>query len=813
MRNSLFGDSPASVAHANSTKRLSYHGAHWPHRAGVPTHQPSMPFAMLRQRLCRIFVAIALCASATLAFALEPFVVKDIRVDGLQRVEAGTVFASLPFRVGDSYSDEKAASAIRALFALGLFNDVRIDANGDVLIVVVQERPNVADVDFSGTREFEKDVLKKALKDIGITEGRPFDKALADKAEQELKRQYINRSMYATEVVTTVTPIENNRVNLSFSVTEGGSAKIKSIEIVGAKAFSSSTLLDLFDLDAGTWLSWYTKSNRYVRSKLNADLETLRSYYLSKGYLEFKVDSTQVAIAPNKQEIVININISEGERFVVSKVTMAGNYLEKQDEFKSLIKIRPGEPYNADEVAQTTKAFTDYFANFGFAFASAQAKTTVDRSSNRVEIAIQADSGRRAFVRRINIAGNERTRDEVIRREFRQFEASWYDGEKIRLSRSRVDRLGYFKEVGIETVEVADAPDQVDLLVTVVEKPTGNISLGAGVSSADGLGLQFGFNQENVFGSGQSLGVQVNTSKYNRVLVFSNTDPYFTEDGISRTIDVYQRNSKPYVDVDSYSIESTGAGLRFGVPFTETDTVFVGAGYEQTSIVSGTYLPTAYSDFASQYGYTVRGVPLTLGWARDTRDSALVPSMGRVLRANGEWSVGGDLRYARATLVYQQFYPLSKKTTLAFNSELSSGASTNGQTYPLMKNYYAGGLGSVRGFQQGSFTTASQRALIDSSSYSVVTGGATKLVLNAEVLSPFPGGGNDRTLRMYGFVDAGGLYGPDAYVGLDELRTSAGFGISWISPVGPLRLAWAKPLTYLYGDKLQTLQFQIGTSF
>ena len=814
MRNSLFGDSPASVAHANSTKRLSYHGAHWPHRAGEPTHQPSMPFAMLRQRLCRrILVAIALCASATLAFALEPFVVKDIRVDGLQRVEAGTVFASLPFRVGDSYSDEKAASAIRALFALGLFNDVRIDANGDVLIVVVQERPNVADVDFSGTREFEKDVLKKALKDIGITEGRPFDKALADKAEQELKRQYINRSMYATEVVTTVTPIENNRVNLSFSVTEGGSAKIKSIEIVGAKAFSSSTLLDLFDLDAGTWLSWYTKSNRYVRSKLNADLETLRSYYLSKGYLEFKVDSTQVAIAPNKQEIVITINISEGERFVVSKVTMAGNYLEKQDEFKSLIKIRPGEPYNADEVAQTTKAFTDYFANFGFAFASAQAKTTVDRSSNRVEIAIQADSGRRAFVRRINIAGNERTRDEVIRREFRQFEASWYDGEKIRVSRSRVDRLGYFKEVGIETVEVADAPDQVDLLVTVVEKPTGNISLGAGVSSADGLGLQFGFNQENVFGSGQSLGVQINTSKYNRVLVFSNTDPYFTEDGISRAIDVYQRNSKPYVDVDSYSIESTGASLRFGVPFTETDTVFVGAGYEQTSIVSGTYLPTAYSDFASQYGYTVRGVPLTLGWARDTRDSALVPSMGRVLRANGEWSVGGDLRYARATLVYQQFYPLSKKTTLAFNSELSSGASTNGQTYPLMKNYYAGGLGSVRGFQQGSFTTASQRALIDSSSYSVVTGGATKLVLNAEVLSPFPGGGNDRTLRMYGFVDAGGLYGPDAYVGLDELRTSAGFGISWISPVGPLRLAWAKPLTYLYGDKLQTLQFQIGTSF
>jgi outer membrane protein insertion porin family len=239
----------------------------------------------------------------------------------------------------------------------------------------------------------------------------------------------------------------------------------------------------------------------------------------------------------------------------------------------------------------------------------------------------------------------------------------------------------------------------------------------------------------------------------------------------------------------------------------------MGLGYEQTGIVYGTYLPTAYSDFASQYGYTVRGVPLTLGWSRDTRDSALVPSAGRVLRANGEWSAGGDLGYARATLQYQQFYAVSKKTTLAFNSELSSGVSTNGRTYPVFKNYYSGGLGSVRGFQQGSLTTASQRTLIDSSAYSVATGGANKLVLNAEVLTPFPGGGNDRTLRMYGFADAGGLYGPDAYIGLDELRTSAGLGISWISPVGPLRLAWAKPLTSLYGDKLQSLQFQIGTSF
>ena len=365
----------------------------------------------------------------------------------------------------------------------------------------------------------------------------------------------------------------------------------------------------------------------------------------------------------------------------------------------------------------------------------------------------------------------------------------------------------------IANLQTAGYVRQRSTIESAGQDNSARISLGAGVSSADGLGFQFGFNQDNVFGSGQSLGVQVNTSKYNRVLVFSNTDPYFTEDGVSRAIDVYQRSSKPYVDADSYSIDSTGATIRFGVPFTETDTVFMGLGYEQTAIISGTYLPTAYSDFASKYGYTAHGFPLTLGWSRDTRDSALVPSTGRVLRANGEWSAGGDLGYARATMQYQQFYPWSKKTTLAFNSELSSGVSTNGQTYPVMKNYYSGGLGSVRGFQQGSLTTSSQRSLIDSSAYSVATGGATKLVLNAEVLTPFPGGGNDRTLRMYGFADAGGLYGPDASIGLDELRSSVGLGISWISPVGPLRLAWAKPLSTLYGDKLQSLQFQIGTSF
>jgi outer membrane protein insertion porin family len=772
-------------------------------------------------RLNSIFVkrAVAAVVSGLLAqaaMALEPFAVRDIRVEGLQRVEAGTVFASIPVRVGDTYSDEKAAASIRSLFALGLFKDVRIEARDGVLVVVVEERPTIADVDFSGTKEFDKDVLKKALRDIGLADGRPYDKALVDRAEQELKRQYISRSMYATEVVTTVTPLDRNRVNLSFSVSEGDTAKIKEIRIIGSQAFPESKLLDLFDQDTGGWLSWYTKSNRYSRTKLNADIETLRSYYLTQGYLEFKVESTQVAISPDKQGMSITINVTEGERFVVSRIKLAGNYLGKDDEFQSLIAIKAGEAYNSDQVAQTTKAFSDYYGNFGFAFGRVEAKTEIDRTTNRVEITLVGDPSRRVYVRRINVAGNDRSRDEVIRREFRQLEASWYDGEKIRQSRNRVDRLGYFKEVTLDTQEVPGTPDQVDLTVNVVEKATGQISLGAGISSADGLGLTFGFRQDNAFGSGNSLGIEVNTSKYNRTLVFSTTNPYFTEDGVSRSINLAQRTTKPYVDIDSYSIQTTGANVAFGIPFTETDTVFLGIGIDRTEIIPGTLLPTVYQDFSNEFGLVTYSLPLTMGWGRDTRDSALVPSTGRVLKLNGEWSVGGDLRYLRSTAQIQQFYPLSKKTTLALNGQIDLGSGTDGLNYPVLKNYTSGGLGSVRGFEQGSLTTSSQRAAVAAAggvTSSISPGGPKRLTLNAEVLSPLPGGGNDRTLRWFGFMDVGGIYGPNDTIQVDDMRASVGVGISWISPVGPLRLAFAKPIRLFDGDKIQALAFQIGTTF
>ena len=742
------------------------------------------------------------------SWAIDPFTVRDIRVEGLQRIEAGTVFASIPLRVGDRYTDEKGTAAIRALFSLGLFKDVRLETQGDILVVVVEERPSVASVEFVGLKEFDKDILIKALKDVGLAEGRPYDKALADKAEQELKRQYISRSLYGAEVVSTATPLERNRVNLTFTITEGGPAKIKQIQIVGNKAFSESELRDQFNLDTGGWMSWYTKSDRYARTKLNADIEALRSFYLARGFLEFRVDSTQVAISPDKQEMAITINVTEGERFVVSGVKLEGSYLDKENEFKALVKIGVGSPYNAETVAETTKAFTEYFGKFGFAFARVEAKPEIDRKNNRVQFALVAEPSRRAYVRRILISGNNRTRDEVIRREFRQFEAAWYDGDKIRLSRDRVDRLGFFTDVNVETVEIPGTPDQVDLMFTVAEKPTGSISLGAGFSSAEKVTLSFGVRQENAFGSGNYLAVEVNTSKYNRNLVLSTTDPYFTQTGISRTIDVFQRTTRPYLgDINSYSLINSGMGLRFGLPVTESDTVFVGANAEQTQIKEGTGLPTPYKDYADKFGKTSTALPLTLGWARDGRDSALVPSKGTYQRLNADLSMAGDVKYFRSNYQYQQYFPLSKKYTLAVNADLGWGTGLKGQDYPLFKNFYVGGLGSVRGFENSTLGPKSKDPV------PVYLGGSKKLVLNAEFVTPFPGAGNDKTLRLFGFTDAGSAFGDAEKISLSELRASAGIGLSWISPLGPLRFSYAIPIRKQTTDKIQRLQFQIGTSF
>ncbi len=760
------------------------------------------------------FAAFALCAGS--AWAVDPFTVKDIRVEGIQRTEAGTVFSYLPVRVGETYTDEKGAAAIKALYATGFFKDVRIEVEGDVLVVMIEERPAIAGVDFSGTKEFEKDQLTKALKDIGLGESRIFDRALVDRAEQELKRQYLSRGLYGVQITTTVTPIERNRVNISFAVDEGEVTRIKQINIIGNKAFSEKELLSLLNLRTPGWFTWYTKADQYSKQKLTGDIEALRSYYLNRGYLEMQVESTQVSITPDKKDIYITININEGEKYTVSGVKLEGEMLGREGELRSLVQLQPGDVYSGEKLAESVKKITERMGNFGYAFANVNANPDINREKREVSFTVLIDPGKRVYVRRINIAGNTKTRDEVVRREFRQFEDSWYDGEKIRLSRDRVDRLGYFTEVGIETPEVPGTTDQVDLNMSVKEKPTGNILLGAGFSSSEKVMLTGSIQQANAFGSGNTLGVDVNTSRRNRTIALTQSTPYFTDDGVSRSYEVFLRTTRPpEVNTGDYVVKTTGANVKFGVPFSEVDTVFFGAGVERTQVTTYTGVPgfndspELYKRYVQDFGNgteaTTTSFPLTAAWQRDNRDSALVPTTGRYQRVNFEVAPTGSLKYYRAVYQHQYFTPILRAITLALNGEIDYGRGLGGKPYPIFKNFYAGGIGSVRGYEGSS--------LGPKASNGDPLGGASRIIANVELQFPFPGSGNDRTLRWFTFFDAGNVYAEGAKFQVSDLRYSVGAGISWVSPIGPLKLSFGVPLNKKEDDRKQSFQFQLGTGF
>ncbi|MGZ3253646.1 MAG: outer membrane protein assembly factor BamA, partial [Burkholderiaceae bacterium] len=493
----------------------------------LPYEHFSLP--LFPRRIIAI-AALALCSGQVLAGA--PFVVRDIRVEGIQRTEAGTVFSYLPVRVGETFTDEKSIAAIKALYATGFFKDVRIEVEGDVLIVMIEERPAIASVEFSGTKEFEKDVLIKSLKELGLGESRIFDKSLLDRAEQELKRQYLAHGLYGVQVTTTVTPIERNRVKINFAVDEGDVSRIRQIKIIGNKSFPDSALLNEIKLSTPGWFTWYTKADQYSKQKLTGDIETLKSFYLNRGYIEMQVESTQVSITPDKKDIYITININEGDKYTVSNIKLEGELFGREAELKSLLQIKDGDVYSGEKLADSVKKISERLGNYGYAFANVNANPELNREKKEAAFTIFIDPGKRVYVRRINITGNSTTRDEVVRRELREFENSWYDGQKIKLSRERVDRLGYFNEVNIETPEVPGNADQVDINMSVVEKPTGNISLGAGFSSAEKLTLSGSIQQANAFGSGNTIGVDVNTSKINRTIALTQTNPYFTDDGV-----------------------------------------------------------------------------------------------------------------------------------------------------------------------------------------------------------------------------------------------------------------------------------------
>lgn len=780
--------------------------------------------------------AFALCSAQ--AQAADPFTVKDIRIEGIQRTEPGTVFSYLPVRVGETFTDEKGTEAIKALYATGFFKDVRIEVEGNVLVVQVEERPAIASVAFSGTKEFDKETLTKALKEIGLGESRIYDKALLDRAEQELKRQYLSRGYYGVLITTTVTPVERNRVSIDFTVDEGDVSRIKNINIIGNKAFDEKKLVKLLSLTTPGWFTWYSKADQYSKEKLAGDLQTLKSYYLNRGYIEMQIDSTQVSISPDKKDIYITININEGEKYTVSDIKLEGEMFGREEELKSLLQLKKGDVYSGEKLTASTKSIGERMGNFGYAFANVNANPKIDRDKKEVAFTVLIDPGKRVYVRNINITGNTKTRDEVVRRELRQFENSWYDGEKIRLSRDRVDRLDYFTDVKIETPDVPGKTDQVDVNLAVTEKPTGNIMLGAGFSSSDSVSLSGSIHQANAFGTGNTIGVDVNTSKFNRTIAVSSTDPYFTDDGISRSYEVFLRTTRPpSVNIGDYRVRTMGGNIKFGVPFSELDRVFFGVGVERTEVDVFNGLgaadsnkqdsPSLYKRYVKDFNSslsgvnddlsnfpsgtftaTTTGVPLTAAWQRDSRDSALVPTKGRYQRANFEVSMLGDLKYYRAVYQHQYFQPLGN-TTLALNGEIGYGRALGDKPYPIFKNFYAGGIGSVRGYE-GSSLGPKDPVSGDS------LGGTSRLIGSVEWQFPFPGSENDRSLRWFTFFDAGNVYGANDSIGGD-LKYSTGVGFSWVSPIGPLKLSYGKALNAedsgVNRDRTQTFQFQFGTGF
>jgi outer membrane protein insertion porin family len=760
--------------------------------------------------LKRFFLA-ALLAVALPVLAIQPFTIRDIRVEGVQRTEAGTVFTYMPVKVGDRIDDDRAAAAIKALYATGFYSDVRLEADGDVLIVSVQERPAIASIDIEGAKEFTKDNLKDGLKQAGIQESKIYDKSLLDRAEKELRRQYTSRGFYGVAVKITVTPLERNRVALRFDIEEGSVTKIADINIIGAKDFSEKTLLREMKLTTPGWFTWFTKDDQYSKQQLTADLEALRSYYLNRGYLEFNIDSTQVSITPDREKIYITVAITEGPVYRLGEIKLAGELIATEAELRTLMRLNQGDVFSRERIIQATKRMSDRLGNDGYSFANVNPVPDLDRDKRIAGFTFFVDPGRRVYVRRIQIAGNHKTQDEVVRRELRQLESSWYSLEKIARSKERLQRTGYFQEVNIETPAVPGVPDQVDVNITVTERNTGTLNFGIGYSEAENLSVQASVSQSNILGTGNMLAFQISNGSVNKVYSFTYVNPYWTADGISRGFDFFRRDvdTGSLTDVAAYSTSSTGVGMRFGIPVTEYDTVNFGFTAERTDLdIDLATAPPRYLDFINQFGVKTDTLRTNIGFARDTRDSLTWPTRGWLNEIALEVGLPpGDLTYYRATWQTQAFYTFDRWSwlTLMGNVELGWADGYDDKPLPFFKNFYAGGVGSVRGFETA---TLGPRDINGD-----VLGGDRRFVANFEVLFPLPGY-KEKNVRLGVFTDLGNVWGPGQKIDAGDLRASVGLAVAWDSPMGPLRFSYAYPVKKVDNlDQIERFQFQLGRIF
>ncbi len=763
---------------------------------------------MTSVRAVVFFQVLILFALAGEAVAQDSFVVKEIRLEGLQRISAGTVFNYLPIKVGDEVDSNRTAEAIRALFKTGFFRDVTIEREDDILVVSITERPSIANIEFSGNKTVETDDLRASLRDAGFAEGRVFNRSLFDSVEQELRRTYFSQGRYGVKITSTVTPLERNRVAINFDIAEGTVAKIKQINIVGNEVFDDDDLVDLFTLTTPTLFSFFTKTDQYSKPKLAADLETLRSYYLDRGHINFNIDSTQVSITPDKKDVYVTINITEGDQFSVNEVKLAGDLIAPQEELFRLVKVSAGDVFSRKTITETSAALTGRLGEEGYAFANINAVPEIDEEKKEVLLTFFVDPGKRVYVRRINFKGNTKTQDEVLRREMRQAEGGWISTPAVERSKERLQRLNYFEEVNVETPAVPGTTDQVDVDFTVKEQPAGNLAVGAGYSQTQGLVFNTSVTQENFLGTGNRASFAFNNSDVNRNFGIAWFNPYWTDDGISQGFDAYYRETNADdANLADYNLNELGGGVTFGIPVSETNTFDFGINVENTEFEVGSDPSLEVLRFRIINGGDFNTVTLTGSWQNDSRNSRLLPSKGSLTKIGADIAVPGlDLSFYKLTLRHQRFFPLAKDFTLVLDGELGYGDGL-GDTddLPLTDNFFAGGIRDVRGFEANTLGPRDSRG--------EALGGSFKVIGQVEVILPVPFAKDTRAFRLTSFFDFGNVYGPDEDFEFDTIRYSVGMSAIWLSPLGPMTVSIAAPLNTQPLDDEQAFQFTFGTSF
>ena len=759
-------------------------------------------------RLVRYITTVLLALVLTPVHAFESFEVADIRVEGLQRISAGTVFNYLPVKVGDLLTTEDSEAAMRALFRTGFFNDIYLEREGNVLVVNVKERAAISSIEITGNEDLETEALLEGLEQIGLAEGRVFDRSLLDKVEQELQRQYYSRGKYSVKIDATVTPLERNRVGILIDISEGRVARIRQINIVGNHQYTDEELKDDFTLEPPNLFSFVTKSDQYSKQKLSADLEILRSFYLDRGYLNFNINSTQVSITPDKRDIYITINITEGEQYRIREVTLSGDLVLQPEELFPLVRINPDDVFSRKRVTEAVDRISEKLGDQGYAFANVNTVPDLDDETNEVDLAFFVDPGDRVYVRRVNVSGNVTTRDEVLRREMRQMEAGWFSAEKVERSRTRLQRLGYFEDVNVETPTVPGTTDQVDVNYSVTEQSSGSITAGLGYAQTSGVLFNVAISQDNFLGSGKRVSFAFNNSDINTVYNFSYVNPYYTVDGVSRGFGIFFRETEAdEANLSDYSTDSFGGNVSFGIPINEYDTIRFNAEYENLELKKTNSSPDEVTDFIDDHGDQYNTLRLTGSWSHDTRNKAIFADKGGLQRFVVEAAVpGSELEYYKVDYRQQRYVPLTRNLTLEMSADIGFGDGYGDfDELPFFENYFAGGVRSVRGFEDNSLGP------LDSKNNPI--GGSMKLVGGAELFFPVPFLEASNSYRMSAFFDIGNVYdGVDSFDASD-LRYSVGLGGIWLSPMGPLAVSFGFPLNDESEDDVQNFQFTFGSFF